>query len=80
MRNLDIKSAQANLDEMIESCIQEHEHFCINSEYGDVVLMSETDYSDIIETINILSIRGISDHINEAIKTKTDLFSTKSPF
>ena len=74
MTNITIQNLNDNFDLIVSSCVEENEVFNVSTENGNVVLMSEKNYKNIIESINLYRIKGVHDDIEEAIKTPTTDF------
>ncbi len=54
---LPIHEAQSQLSELIESVSQSHQPIVISSQHGNAVLLSESDWNAVQETLYLLSIR-----------------------
>ena len=72
MLKIDIQSAQKNLFNIIGSCIKDNEPIIITSKLGNVVLIREDTYRNIVESIFLLRIPNIKEDIENTIKTPTN--------
>lgn len=53
---------------LIDAAINNHEPVTITSKHGNVVIISEQDYSAIQETLYLLSVPGMRESIVEGMK------------
>ncbi|MFR2831469.1 MAG: type II toxin-antitoxin system Phd/YefM family antitoxin [Finegoldia magna] len=61
-----------NLSEMIDELIKSNEHLKVTTEMGNVVVLSESDYNGIMETLRIYSNPQEKEKIIEGLHTKID--------
>ena len=66
MTTLTATKARTQLFRMLDRVIKGHEAFEINSRGGKAVLLSEEDYEELIETIELLSTPGFLKSIRKA--------------
>jgi prevent-host-death family protein len=64
-----IHEAQAQLQELIEAVSQSHQPIIIAGENGNAVLLSESDWTGIQETLYLLSVPGMRKSIREGLAT-----------
>lgn len=69
MINTDVASFQENISAMLEQTIKYSEPVNIVTKDGNVVLISEEDYNDILETLYISSIPTLKARILEGMAT-----------
>ena len=55
MESTTAKNFRDNLSEMIDELIKSNEHLKVTTEMGNVVVLSESDYNGIMETLRIYS-------------------------
>ena len=60
--------ARTEFFDLIKDTINKHQVFHIHHRQGDVVLMSEEDYENLQETLELLSIPGFRDSIKKSIE------------
>ncbi|MBI4064697.1 MAG: type II toxin-antitoxin system Phd/YefM family antitoxin [Elusimicrobia bacterium] len=68
MTTLTATKAREQLFRLIERTTRRHEAFEITSRNGQAVLISEEDYEDLIETLELLSNPGLLKSIRKAKK------------
>jgi antitoxin YefM len=64
--------ARANLYRLMDEVAQSHDPLLITGKRGNAVLLSETDWNAIQETLHLLSIPGMRESIGEAMDTPVD--------
>ncbi|MCX7342843.1 MAG: type II toxin-antitoxin system Phd/YefM family antitoxin [Proteobacteria bacterium] len=67
--------ARDNLIEIVDHVAQSHEPTYIVGEKGKAVLISESDYRAMLETLHLTSIPGIKDSIIKASREPLEDFS-----
>lgn len=68
MSTITATHARSNLFQLIKNTIRGHQMTRISSKEGNVVMLSETDYEDIMETAELLSIPGLEQSVRESQK------------
>ena len=71
-RIANITNARNNLFEMVDEVIEKNEVFRITSKKGNVVLLSEEDYSGILETRYLTGIPGMREKLIEGLNTPVE--------
>ncbi len=69
MKTTTVTSARANLYKLIDETSMAHEPICITGKRSNAVLISETDWRSIQETLYLLSIPGMRESIREGMNT-----------
>jgi antitoxin YefM len=69
MSTLPINEAQQSLPDLIDSVSQSHQPILITGKSGNAVLLSESDWSAIQETLYLLSVPGMRESIKEGLTT-----------
>lgn len=69
---ISIQEAQAQLKNLIYSVSQSHEPIVIESSDGNAVLLSETDWRSIQETLYLLSIPNMRESIQAGLNTSIE--------
>lgn len=80
MINLHIEKAKKELSKLAVSCIKFNDVININTDDGNVIMLSEDNYKNLIESLNVLSAKGVYDDIEKTIKTPTSSFDNKEPW
>lgn len=68
METITAVNAQTSLIEILRATIKEHKLYRIASEEGGAVLLSEEEYENLIETLDLLSVPGLYESIKQADK------------
>ena len=66
MKTITASRARSELFSLLRNTVKGHRQVRITSKEGSVVLMSEADYENLIETLELLSIAGLKESIDEA--------------
>ena len=66
-----IHEAQAQLRELIEAVSRSHQPIVIAGESGNAVLLSESDWVGIQETLYLLSVPGMRESIREDLQLRS---------
>ena len=80
MINLNISNARNELYKLASSCINYNDVVNISTKEGNVILISEDDYNNLIESLYLAGIPGVYESIEEAVKTSTNEFSKDPPW
>jgi antitoxin YefM len=64
-----VTEAQQKLQDLIDSVSQSHQPIVITGEGNNAVLLSESDWTSIQETLYLLSIPGMRESIREGLAT-----------
>ena len=67
MTNTNITNFRKNLFEYIEQAIEYNDVININTKNGNAIVMSEQDYRNLMETLYISSVPGLSEEIKAAM-------------
>ena len=68
MFTLTATDARANLFNIVKNAVRGHLHTRISSKEGSAILISEEDYESLLETAELLSIKGFKESIRKADK------------
>lgn len=74
-----IEKARSDFDELANGCIHNNDVYNIKTSDGSVVLMSEQNYKNIIESLYLAGIKGVYEDVEEVINTPTEEFIKESP-
>ena len=69
MLNINITNARSELYKLASSCIKYNNIVNINTKEGNVILMSEEDYNNLVESLYLAGIPGIYESIEKGVKT-----------
>lgn len=72
MKTITATSARTDLYSLIDTVLQDHQPVQITGKRGNAVLVSESDWQSIQETIFLLNIPGMRDSILEGMRTGVD--------
>ena len=67
MKTISATSARSDLYRVIDSALQDHEPVQITGKRGNAVLVAESDWRAIQETLYLVSIPGMRDSIREGM-------------
>ena len=67
--NTNITNARSELYKLASSCIKYNNIININTKDGNVIMMSEEDYNNLIESLYLAGIPGVYESIEEGVNT-----------
>jgi antitoxin YefM len=68
MKTITVKSVQAMLYKLVDDAVNYHEPVIITGKRGNAVLLSESDWSAVLETLHLVSIPGMRNSIQDGLK------------
>jgi antitoxin YefM len=82
MKTITASRARSELFNLLKNTVKGHRQVRITSKEGSVVLMSEADYDNLIETLELLSIAGLKESLLAADREieKGDTYSLDEVF
>lgn len=82
MKTLTATSARSDLFNILKQTVKGHLQTRITSKEGNAILISEEDFESLVETQELLSIKGLKDSIDQADKeiNEGETFSLKEVF
>lgn len=80
MINLNISNARQELYKLAASCIKYNDVINISTKDGNVIMLSEDDYRNLIESLYLAGIPGVYEDIEKAVNTPTNEFSKEAPW
>jgi antitoxin YefM len=82
MKTITASQARAQLFNLLKITVKGHRQIRITSKEGSAVVMSEEDYESLIETLELLSIKGFRESIDtaDAEIERGDLFTIEEAF
>lgn len=72
MTGMTATEARSNLYRLIDETAESHEPIVITGKRNNAVLLSESDWSAIQETLHLLSVPGMRESIREGMETPVD--------
>ena len=69
MLNTNISNFRKNVFTMLEQTIKYNEPVNVSTKDGNAVILSEQDYNNLMETLNLISIPGMKEIITEGLRT-----------
>ena len=76
LKKIKISELEANMDFYFEHILHSDEHMIIETEKGNAVMLSESQYCSMLETIYLLSQPGLLEKIKNGEKEVTDEMSS----
>lgn len=82
MKTITASQARSQLFNLLKITVKGHRQIRITSKEGSAVVMSEEDYDSLLETLELLSIKGFKDSIDtaDAEIERGDLFTIEEAF
>ena len=77
MTTVNVTEARANLYKLIDDASSSHEPVVITGKRGNAVLLAESDWNAINETLYLLSVPGMRESIIEGMQENFDETSTE---
>ena len=77
MITLSIKEASDKLPDLVENTIEKREPVLISGENNNAVLMAESDWQAMNETLQLLSVPGMRDAIKKGLSENLESTSRK---
>ncbi|MEI6758017.1 MAG: type II toxin-antitoxin system Phd/YefM family antitoxin [Chlorobium sp.] len=68
MASITVTSARAKLYKLVDETVSSHEPVIIKGKRGNAVLLSESDWNAVSETLHLVSIPGMRESIQEGLK------------
>lgn len=72
MTNVNIINARQNLFKLASSCIKYNDVITITTKEGNIVMMSEKIYKNLIESLAIARVPGLYESIQKGVLTPLD--------
>ena len=67
---ISVTGARAKLYQLVDETVSSHKPVVIKGKRGNAVLLSESDWNAIAETLHLVSIPGMSESIQEGLNEK----------
>ena len=67
MTNINMTSLKNNLADYIKSAVDFDDTITVNTENGNAVILSEDEYSGLIETLYLLSVPGMKEKLTTGL-------------
>lgn len=78
MNKINIKTLEKNFQKYIKEVVKENKSFLITTEQGNIIMLSESEYRGIKETLYLYSQKGLIDSILEGSKEDISLLTEYS--
>lgn len=81
MITTNISGLRKNIFKTMNNVVNFDDHICVTTKNGNVVILSETEYNGMLETIHLLSQKGFLERIKEGEKediSKMSIYNPKS--
>lgn len=72
MTTTDIESARSNLFKLAERVVKLNDRINVTTKNGSFIMISEAEYTGLMETLYLYSIPGMKESIVEGMKTPTE--------
>lgn len=69
MTNTNISQFRADIFNQVNRVLDANDVINISTKKGDVVMLSASEYNDIMETLHLLSIPGMKEKLEEGLNT-----------
>ena len=70
--NITATDARRNFFEIVKAATEKHQIYRIQHPKGSVVMLSEEEYDCLIETLQLLSVPGLLQSLNNSVKQMND--------
>tara|TARA_B100000780_G_scaffold238992_1_gene180591 strand:- start:787 stop:1029 length:243 start_codon:yes stop_codon:yes gene_type:complete len=77
MTTVNVTEARASLYKLIDDTSESHEPVVITGKRGNAVLLAESDWNAITETLHLLSVPGMRESIIEGMQEPLEETATK---
>ena len=78
MNKINIRTLEKNFQKYIKEVVKENKSFLITTEQGNLIMLSESEYRGIKETLYLYSQKGLIDSILEGSKEDISLLTEYS--
>lgn len=75
-----ISAVQKELSKLVSSCIENDEVIKVTTKEGNVIMINEKRYNNLIESLYLAGVKGVYEDIKEAIDTPTNGFLKGDPW
>ena len=79
MNNKNISVLRKDLFNTIDNVIEFNDKVTVNTKKGNAIIISESEYNSLIETLYIMSHKGTFNEIIEGLKQDPDTMSVYNP-
>ena len=69
MTNVNITNFRKNVFDFINQAVEFNDIVNVSTKNGNAVIMSEKDYNSLMETLHIVSVKGLREQIKEGLET-----------
>lgn len=75
-----ISNAKQKIYKLASSCIKYNDVINICTKEGNVIMLNEKDYNNLIESLYLRGVSGLYKNVEETVNTPTSNFSKKLPW
>ncbi len=72
MTNTNATNLRKNLFTYLDSAIDYNDIINVNTKKGNAIIMSETEYNGLLETLYLLSVPGMKEKLQEGLNTNPE--------
>ena len=72
MTNINMASFKNNLSDYLKAAVDFDDIITINTENGNAVILSENEYSGLMETLYLLSVPGMKEKLTDGLNTRLE--------
>ena len=80
MVTIKISNARNKLYKIVDSCIKYNDVVNISTKSGNVIMLSEEDYRNLIESLYLAGVSGVYEDIEKVVNTPTSEFIKEAPW
>ena len=80
MINTNLANAKRDFSELVDSILKFDETVTVVCQKGNLVMLKEETYRNIVESLYLITSKDIKEDIEEVIKTPTDELIERSPY
>ena len=80
MVTINISNARNELYKIADSCIKYNDIVNISTKAGNVIMLSEEDYRNLIESLYLAGVLGVYEDIEKVVNTPTSEFVKEAPW
>ena len=75
-----ISAVEKELNKIVSSCVENDEVIKVTTKEGNVIMINEKRYNNLIESLYLVGVKGVYEDIKEAIDTPTNEFLKGEPW
>ena len=79
MISTNINNAKQNLYKLANACLKNNEVVKIETDQGNLILLKEEDYNNLVESLYLEGVKGVYNDVKEVVNTSTDNLFKDNP-